>query len=309
MSLWRQLARGLRALTHRLRRPTASVDDEVRALLRATHARTWSREGLSPDEARAPRGASSATWPQRRRSSCAPTAGRTSVETTLADLRYAARRLRQSRQASRSIAVLTLALGIGASTAIFSAVDPILFEPLPYPDASRVVIADRSRRRRRAARRHVRRRTSRLRRAAARSTRLAVASAGSRRSPAAASPERLHRRSCQRGLLPACSASRRRSGGISTPRIDDHGGPRVAIVSDGLAERRFGGARAVLGRQITLDDADYTVIGVMPAGFENVLAPGGRSVGAAAVSVRKRRSSRREWGHHLRMIGPAAHPA
>ena len=61
------------------------------------------------------------------------------IETLLADLRYAARRLR-SAPGFTAITVLTLALGLGATTAIFSAVNPILFESLPYPDAERVTM-------------------------------------------------------------------------------------------------------------------------------------------------------------------------
>src|ERR1041385_5603393 len=54
------------------------------------------------------------------------------------DLRYGVRMLLK-RPGFTAIAVITLALGIGASTAIFSAVNPILFESLPYPDASQIV--------------------------------------------------------------------------------------------------------------------------------------------------------------------------
>src|SRR5262249_48108354 len=60
------------------------------------------------------------------------------VETSLGDLRYAVRRLWRA-PGFTAVAVLTLALGIGASTAIFSAVTPILFEPLPYPDPGRIL--------------------------------------------------------------------------------------------------------------------------------------------------------------------------
>ena len=54
-----------------------------------------------------------------------------------ADVRCGARRLR-AHPGFAAVSVLTLALGVGASTAIFSAIDPILFQPLPYPQASRM---------------------------------------------------------------------------------------------------------------------------------------------------------------------------
>src|SRR5262245_42439354 len=60
------------------------------------------------------------------------------VEALVTDLRYAARRLRAA-PGFTAIAVGTLALGIGGTTAIFSALHPILFARLPYPDAGRIV--------------------------------------------------------------------------------------------------------------------------------------------------------------------------
>jgi putative ABC transport system permease protein len=61
------------------------------------------------------------------------------MRTLWQDLRYAARMLTK-KSGSTLIVVLTLALGIGASTAIFGAVRPILFEPLPYPHADRLAM-------------------------------------------------------------------------------------------------------------------------------------------------------------------------
>ena len=61
------------------------------------------------------------------------------IRTFFADLRYAARQLRKNPGFALT-AIVILALGIGASTAIFSAVNPILFEPLPYPHAGRMMM-------------------------------------------------------------------------------------------------------------------------------------------------------------------------
>src|SRR5262245_7528269 len=74
---------------------------------------------------------------------------------------------------------------------------------------------------------------------------------------------------------------------------------RVVILSDALWRRRFDGNPAIVGRPITLDETSVTVIGVMPAGFENVLAP------AAGIwaPLQYDMSQGRAWGHHLRTVG------
>src|SRR5262245_47971501 len=61
------------------------------------------------------------------------------VATLVNDLRFAARQLR-SNAGFAAVSVLTLALGIGATASIFSVINPILFKPLPYPNAGRVMM-------------------------------------------------------------------------------------------------------------------------------------------------------------------------
>src|SRR5690349_16315868 len=77
--------------------------------------------------------------PEQVKEECRDARGTRWLEDLWQDSRYALRTLRK-KPGFAAVSVLTLALGIGASTAIFSAVDPILFEPLPYPHAGRIVM-------------------------------------------------------------------------------------------------------------------------------------------------------------------------
>src|SRR5438105_4574709 len=136
MSLWRQLTRGLRVLTDRTA-ADQDVTDEMQDYLEQATAEHIAR-GLTPDEARRTVqlviGNTSVLREQVR------TYGwENALGTLFSDLRYAARRL-HSNPGFTSVSVLTLALGIGATTAIFSAVNPILFKSLPYPNASRIMM-------------------------------------------------------------------------------------------------------------------------------------------------------------------------
>ena len=83
---------------------------------------------------------------------------------------------------------------------------------------------------------------------------------------------------------------------------DVTGAPPVVIVTASFAERRFGSAAAVLDRTITLDGESYTVIGVMPEGFENALSPA-VEVWAPLRYLAGQPFESREWGHNLRMVG------
>src|SRR4051812_19586120 len=130
MSFWRHLTRGLRALTHRSD-ADREVADEVQDYLERAAAEL-ERKGLSHDDARR----------TARLELGNPTVIHEQVRSygwenlpgaLAADLQYAARQLLHN-PGFALVSIVTLALGIGASTAIFSAVNPILFQPLPYPD-------------------------------------------------------------------------------------------------------------------------------------------------------------------------------
>ncbi|MEP7347033.1 MAG: permease prefix domain 1-containing protein, partial [Gemmatimonadaceae bacterium] len=135
MSLWRQLKHGLRVLTNRTAADQDVTDEMQHYLEQATVARI--ARGFSPDDAlRAARlelGNMTVVREEVRAYGWENVVG-----TVLADLRHAARALRHN-PGFTTLTVITLALGIGATTAIFSAVNPILFKSLPYPQADRIM--------------------------------------------------------------------------------------------------------------------------------------------------------------------------
>ena len=299
MSLWRQLTRGVRVLVHRSA-SDRDVDDEVQHFLDETTAALVAR-GLSPDEARrAARlelGSAAAVRDEVR-----ATGWEHLVGTVAADVRYGARRLRHA-PGFALVSALTLALGIGASTAIFSAVNPILFAAAAL-SAARTADDDLVRgpgwRARAPGVRHL----SRAHRAQPRVQRDRRDEAlAADASPGRAEPERVDGQRVSAdyfrvfGVPPAI--------GQSFDAADDRpGGPHVVVLSDALWRRRFQSDATIVGRQIMLDDAPYTVVGVMPRGFENVLAPTAEIWSSLQYDPALPPESR-EWGHHLRMVGRA----
>ncbi|HVO81765.1 MAG TPA: ABC transporter permease [Terriglobales bacterium] len=298
MSWWRQLTRGLRVL---LRPQSADQDvaDEVQDYLEEAIAAKVA-SGLSPAEAR--RAArlefgGAAVLREQVRSY----GWENAVGTLFADLRYATRQLR-GNPGFAIVSVLILALGIGATTSIFSALNPILFEPLPYPDASRIMMIwyageDGSR---------VPQAFHTYREIAERSRSFDATAVMKPWLPAltgANQPERLEGQQVSADFFRALAASP--SLGRDLQASDDvFHGPRVVILSDGLWRRSFGADPAILGRQVRLDDNLYRVVGVMPGTFENVLAPTAEIWSPLQYDTRNITSTdTREWGHHLRMVG------
>jgi putative ABC transport system permease protein len=187
------------------------------------------------------------------------------LESILRDARYGARSLVKNKGFT-AVAVLTLALGIGANTAIFSVIDAVLLRPLPYPEAGRLVKvyaadpagddfsispADFLEGYSRAqAFEHL---------AAYREMSFNMASGErpERLSGAVVSPEFFS----VMGVAP-------RHGRHITPAQDAPGGPRVVVLGHALWQKRFGGDPGVLGKSIDLDGEPRTVVGVMPEGFQ-----------------------------------------
>jgi putative ABC transport system permease protein len=293
MALWRQLIRGVRALARRAE-TDRELDDEVQDYLeRAAAAHVGG--GRTHDEAmrlaRRELGGTTVVREQMR-----SVGWENAVDALAGDIRYALRQLRAS-PGFTVVTVLTLALGLGATTAIFSAVDPILFEPLPYPDAGRVatiweVRPDGS---------HGDGTFGMARSLAERTRSFEVVAAFKPWQPNFVTPGLPERLEGQRvgagyfralGIAPAL--------GRDLIAADDRaGGPNVVILSDGLWRRRLGADPAVLGRRITLGDDAFTIVGVMPAGFENVLAPKAEVWAPLQYDL----SQGRAWGHHLNLVG------
>lgn len=294
MSLWRQLSNGLRALLHPGDTDRDVADEVEHYLDEATAAHLAS--GLTPVQARRAAqieiGNATAVREQLRSDGWENVA-----ETAMADVRYAIRRLRHN-PGFALVSILTLALGIGATTAIFSVVDPILLQSLPYPRANRLVtLADRA-----PDGSSVPATFGTYIELRSRSRSFASMAAADRWQPSLSGvtePERLV------GQRVTAAYFRTLGVGPSVGRDfteDDMrtGAAGVVIVSDRLAQRRFGGT-AVVGRSVRLDDDEYLVIGVMPARFVDVLAPA-TDVWAPLRDRPQAPFNSREWGHHYRIV-------
>jgi predicted permease len=291
VNLWRQLSRGFRALTRRSA-ADADITDEVQHYLEQATAAHVAR-GLSPSDARrAARlelGNVTTVREQVR-----GYGWENAVDSALADARYAARRLHASAGFT-AITVLTLALGIGATTAIWSAVDAVLFRPLPYPDADRIAtVWDHASD---GSRLDVTFGTLHELEARARSFEaMAAVKAWQPTVTGPAEPERLDGQRVSASYFRAFGV-RPALGRDFLPSDDRAGAPSVAILSDALWQRRFGADRTIIGRSITLDDDPLVVIAVMPKGFVSALAPSAEIWTPLQYDM----SQGRAWGHHLRM--------
>lgn len=222
------------------------------------------------------------------------------METLWQDIKYGARMLAKS-PAFTLVAVLTLALGIGATTAIFSAVNPILFESLPYPQPDRILMLwDVFDGGRSDVTFHTFREIAERNRSF---ERLAVFEPWQPTLIGTAEPERLNGQNVSYAYFRALAVSPA-IGRDFLPSEEAFRGPRAAILSHGLWQRRFGGDQAIVGSAITLDGDSYTVIGIMPRAFENVLSPTAEiwsPVQYDPGNITNTNTS--EWGHHLRMVG------
>jgi putative ABC transport system permease protein len=216
------------------------------------------------------------------------------------DLRYGSRMLLK-RPGFTLTAIFTLSLGVGASTAIFSAVNPILFESLPYPEARQMMmIWDHGPD---GTRQEVTFGTYQEIVQRSRSFEsLTVMRPWQPTLTGQSEPERLEGQFVSASYFDVLHVMP--TLGRSFDSSDDRpNGSKVAILSDKLWRRRFGADPGILRRLISLNDDNYTVVGVMPNSFENVLSPSADVWTLLQYDPSLPTFESREWGHHLRMIG------
>jgi putative ABC transport system permease protein len=195
------------------------------------------------------------------------------MDTLLQDIRFALRTIRKQRGTS-VVAVICLALGIGANTAIFSVIRTVLMESLPFQDPGRIVrlyetanfggtmgvgsvsVPDfldwRSEQRAFVD--------------------IAAYSVGSADLAGDGNPERVRAIRTTANLFNVLGAAPF-LGRVFVAGEDQPGHNPVAILSEGFWRRRFGGDRAMLGKLVSLDNTLYTVVGVMPAAFDFPVTP------------------------------------
>jgi putative ABC transport system permease protein len=265
MSLLRNLSAGLRSLL-RKERVEGELHEELRGFLEMA-AEEKMKQGMSRKDAlrtvRLERGTAEAAKEVVR------SAGWESfVETCLQDLRFAARMLRKS-PGFTAVAVLTLALGIGANTAVFTVVNGVLLQPMPFPEADRILLVS-----------------------------LAPRGGPFEWQPGISDRDYLAFRDQDQAFESVASFTKGTTANLTgagdpvqipvtyvttqffatlrtNPKIgrgflageDEPGRDNVVLLGHEIWKERFGSDSAILGKTVRLDGLDRAVIGVMPPGF------------------------------------------
>ena len=183
--------------------------------------------------------------------------------TVLQDIRYAVRKLSRT-PGFTTIAAFTLALAIGATTAIFSVIDGVLLKPLPFRDPERVVRVTNLRDGNRMVSSvpdflDIRAQSKSYASLAALDNQAMNLTGGSE-------PERISAARVGATFWSLLGVTPQVGRGFA-PNEDSQSAARTVVLSDGLWKRRFGGDRRIVGKTIALDGNSFTVIGVAPAGF------------------------------------------
>ena len=191
------------------------------------------------------------------------------MDTLLQDVRFGLRMLAKA-PGFTIVAVLTIALGIGANTTVFSLANAALLKPLPFPQAERLMMVFHSYPEIQLPRVSVSPQSWDYYLKNVRSLEAMAAYAGFRAPQnltSGGNPERVqtilatHQYFDVLGVGPL-------HGRTFVASDDTPGAGRVAVLGYGLWKTRFGGSKDILGKDISLDGKNFTVIGIMPSGFE-----------------------------------------
>src|SRR5215216_5155330 len=186
------------------------------------------------------------------------------METLFQDMRYGVRMLAKSRSLS-AVAIIALMLGIGANTAIFSVVNAVLLRPLPYPEPERLIrIYEKSPQFDAMSISYPNfldwqeRNQSFEQMAAFRYDGFNLTGGDL--------PERIQGRFVSANFF-SILGTRPALGRSFLPEEDKPGGNPVVILSNGLWQRRYGRDPNLVGKSLTINGKDYTVVGILPTDF------------------------------------------
>jgi putative ABC transport system permease protein len=219
------------------------------------------------------------------------------VERLWQDLCYGLRMLVKS-PGFTVVALVTLALGIGANAAIFSVVNGVLLRPLPYPEPDRIVMISEDpgniptnfvNPRNYADWREQNQVFDQV--AAIYTQNVNLSGPGE--------PERVVNANVASGFFSILRV-KATVGRTFLPREDQPGSERVAILSYELWQRRFSSDQNVIGRTLVLDDENYAVIGVMPPGFS---FPAGANLWTTLVFTPEQLADNNRGSHFLSVVG------
>ena len=188
------------------------------------------------------------------------------MQTFLQDLKYALRMLKKN-PAFTAVAILTLAVGIGAISAIFSVVNSVLLRPLPYRQPDQLVRVYSE-----FPTMHFKKfwfsppELIDIQREAKSWEAIGAWASSGQNVGTDSEPMRVVSAAITRGLIDALGVQPELGRNFSEEE-DRNGGPKVAIISHGLWQKGFGGASDIIGKQIQVDARTVTIVGVMPADF------------------------------------------
>lgn len=264
MSLWFQLRNGLRVLTRR-KSADRELDEEAQHFFSETAA-AFEAQGLSAEEA-ARRAKLKCGSALAIREQVREAGWEDRISGLFTDVKIAARRLARTPGFTFA-AEATLALGIGATAAIFSIVDAVLLRPLPYPDSGRLVTLEHAAPGLNLPTLNMAPSLYFTYKEESRAFEsLALWNGGRATVTGLAEPREEHVLSVTHEFLRVLKVDPQLGRGFAADD-DDPANPRTVILSDGYWRSQFAGAIDVLGRSITVDGNPYRVVGVLPRRFE-----------------------------------------